>query len=143
LGPPTELGGLVADLLYKAIVLRAAEHRFHLLVVAKRDTAKGSLVVQLMVLQHDPLQAANAHQAGELTVLDEFRGERVGDEDLVPVLAGVGVLDQDFDFVRAEPPPVSGRLGVLLVPQVVFRRAARTLALPPRPARLKSLDLLS
>ncbi len=75
---------------------------------------------QFMVLQHDPLQAADPHQPGELAVLDEFRGEGVGHQDLVPVLAPIGVLDQRLDFVRAEPPPVSGRPGVLLVTQIVF-----------------------
>ena len=69
--------------------------------VAGDDQAVGDAGrhLQLVVLQHDALQPADPHQPGELAVLDQVRGERVGHQELVPVVAGVAVLHQRLDLV--------------------------------------------
>jgi hypothetical protein len=55
-----------------------------------------------VVLEHDPLELAQAHESGELAVLDEFRGEGIRDAHEVPVAATIAVLDEGLDLVRTQ-----------------------------------------
>ena len=55
-----------------------------------------------VVLEHDPFEPAQAHEAGEFAVLDELRSEGIADAHEVPVSAAVAVLDQGLDLVGAQ-----------------------------------------
>ena len=94
--------------------------------VAGDDHAVGDARRHLHVVmfEHDRFEPGDAHQAGELAAADQPRVERIGHQEQIPVVAGVGVLHQGFDFVGAEVPPrgLTAKLFVAEVEFVLVRR---------------------
>ena len=57
---------------------------------------------QVVVLEHGPLEPADAHEARELAVLHELGHEGVRHPEEIPIAAAIGVLDEGLDLVGTE-----------------------------------------
>ena len=93
-------------------------------IIAEVTADDGAVVqadgpAEVMELEEEGGQLADADEAEEFAVLDELRVEIVGYQDVVPVGGGVAVANQHFDF-KGRQLAVADAAAVLYIPQVIF-----------------------